>query len=77
MESRELNSMLLQCCFCGEIICAGLMNPCTLSIATNIDKSEDMQNNQLFFCHVECFTDALHEDVRQLFALQDHASLFE
>lgn len=70
MGIRELNGMELECCFCSQGVRAGIVNPCNLSILTNIDKLSDRQDNQLFFCHVECFKIALHDDIKERLVLK-------
>jgi len=54
----------LQCCFCGENIVSDDINPCDINILTNWDKSIKKQNNQTFWCHLDCFREKLHSSVR-------------
>ncbi|MEH7355928.1 hypothetical protein V7150_20575 [Neobacillus drentensis] len=50
-----------QCCFCGEDIESNEADVSSLILITNWDK-EDNQDQQ-FFCHIECFKRRLAENV--------------
>lgn len=54
-----------QCCFCGESIVSSNVNPCDINILTNWNKSVKKQNNQTFWCHLDCFREKLHPSVKQ------------
>lgn len=43
------------CCFCGEGIASSPIDPCSINILINWDKSRDKQYSQDFFCHITCF----------------------
>lgn len=55
-----------RCCFCNKIIESNNVNPCDLNILINIDKFKDKQDNQTFYCHIECFKENLHENIRPM-----------
>jgi hypothetical protein len=65
MQVKEFKGIELQCCFCSNGIRTGVINPCNLSILSNVDKTQGKQSNQLFFCHAECFKLALHNDAQK------------
>jgi hypothetical protein len=50
-----------QCCICGESIERGSnLDPCGVSIFSNLDKDESEQLYQMFFCHYECFLGSMY-----------------
>jgi len=53
----ELN---FRCCFCNEMITPNDVDPCDVNILTNIDKPKDKQENQTFYCHIDCFKEKMH-----------------
>lgn len=55
----------LLCCFCNNIIISDEKNPCDINISTNWDKSKTRQKNQFFWCHINCFRNVLHSDIRE------------
>lgn len=55
-----------RCCFCNKIIESDKVNPCDLNILINIDKPKEKQDNQTFYCHIDCFKDRLHEEIKKL-----------
>lgn len=60
---RELK---YRCCFCNLKIDSSNVNPCDLNILINCDKPKDKQDNQSFYCHMQCFRNRLHEDIVKL-----------
>ena len=58
------------CCFCNKGIESSKFNPAEINILINFDKSKDIQYNQSFFCHIECFRDKIHEELKKCFYLQ-------
>ena len=44
------------CCFCGQQIKSGEIDPCRLTIATTRERW------QVWFCHAECFRSRLTDD---------------
>ncbi len=49
-----------QCCICGEHIKLGAkLDPCGVSIVSNLDRPESEQFEQMFFCHYRCFKGSL------------------
>lgn len=50
-----------QCCFCGEGIESNKVDVTSLIVITNWDKEE--QQEQQFFCHLECFKQRVFENV--------------
>jgi hypothetical protein len=63
MDGNKENLELL-CCFCNKKIESSNVNPADLNIQINWDKSKDMQYNQTFFCHIECFKEKLHDSIK-------------
>lgn len=61
-----LSELKYRCCFCNKIIKSNNVNPCDLNILINIDKPKDKQDNQTFYCHIECFKENLHEKIRPM-----------
>ena len=55
-----------RCCFCDQMIESTKIDPCDLNILINYDKPKDQQDNQTFWCHIECFRKNLHENIRKL-----------
>jgi len=55
-----------QCCLCGLVIeeNAHKLDPCGLYIISSILEDEDKQLEQMFFCHYECFRDAMDSGTR-------------
>jgi hypothetical protein len=45
-------------------------DPCDVNILINIDKAKDKQDNQTFYCHVDCFKEKLHEKIRGYLVVQ-------
>ena len=54
MEVNQVNKIKneFQCCFCGKGI---KENVVSLIITTNFEKDEEKQQDQQFFCHINCF----------------------
>lgn len=61
--------MNVQCCFCGENINSDNINPCELIVISNWDKSPCKQGEQVFWTHMECLRDGMHDSVKQYFVL--------
>ena len=53
-------NLKFQCSFCGIGIEENETDPCDLNILINIDKNENKQFNQFFYCHLNCFKEKLH-----------------
>lgn len=49
-----------QCCFCGKKI---EFNITALLLITNYDKDLDEQQEQQFFCHINCFKKKLNRNI--------------
>lgn len=58
----ELN---YRCCFCNEMVKLCGEDPCHLLISTKVDRAEDEQMDQTFYCHKDCFRQILHSDSEQ------------
>lgn len=52
------------CCFCNQNIQSTNIDPCNVSILINWDKSSEKQRDQDFWCHLECFREKLHKDIK-------------
>jgi len=63
----------MHCSLCGESIeeKAHKLDPCGLYIISNIMEEEDKQNENLFFCHYECFRMAMDAGTRVHLNLED------
>lgn len=59
-----MQEMLYRCCFCNTMIESNQVDPCDLNILINVDKPKEKQDNQTFYCHVRCFEERLHENIR-------------
>ncbi len=59
-----MNTSGVLCSFCNEGIESTHIDPCDLTILINCDKSQNEQHNQTFWCHLECFKQALHIKVQ-------------
>ena len=53
------------CCFCYQPIESTNVDPAMIHFWINIDKSD--QQDQFFWCHVECFRAKLHENMKEDF----------
>ena len=62
----------IECAICGKSIDrdSGL-DPCAISIYTNIDKDESEQLEQIFFSHYRCFQGTLESDLYAMMNLED------
>lgn len=59
----------VQCCFCGENVDSDNINPCELVVVSNWDKPANQQNDQVFWTHMKCLSDKMHDSVKQYFVL--------
>lgn len=53
-----------KCCFCGTIIKSTKIDPCDLNILINVDKAKNYQDNQTFYCHIDCFRNTLDNQIK-------------
>jgi len=62
----------IECAICGKSIDrdSGL-DPCAITIYTNIDKEESEQLEQVFFSHYACFRGTLESDLCEMLNLED------
>lgn len=60
-----------RCCFCNKKIKSNKTDPADVNVLINIDKPEDRQCNQNFFCHTECFRLKIHPDIKIHFHLHN------
>jgi len=58
--------MNYRCCFCNTFIESTNIDPCDLNILINIDKNKEVQDNQSFYCHMNCFESKLDENIKKL-----------
>jgi len=70
MDGNKADYTNYRCCFCGTLIESSQGDPCAIDILINIHKPKNQQYNQVFYCHMECFREQLHDDVRLHFALE-------
>jgi hypothetical protein len=64
MDGNCDNHSGVMCCFCNESIKITNIDPCDIDILINWDKSKEKQHNQTFWCHLECFREKLHTNIR-------------
>jgi hypothetical protein len=55
----------VMCCFCDKNIVTSHIDPCDINILTNWDKAPEKQQNQTFWCHIGCFREVLHGNVKR------------
>ena len=61
-----------QCCLCGDNINRDSeLDPCGVSIFSNLNKPESQQLEQMFFTHYECFRGALELGTREYLNFED------
>ncbi len=61
-----------QCCICGEHIEKGSrLDPCYVSIVSNLDEPASKQREQAFFSHYECFRNSMDSGVSIHLNLED------
>ncbi len=67
-----MSLVAFQCSICGHNIDkTSLLDPCGVSIFSNLDKDESQQLEQMFFCHYECFRGCLDTGVREYLNFED------
>ena len=59
------------CCFCNEDITSLDPDPSEITIIANIDKPNEKQADQIFWCHAQCLKNKVHNDINPLFVLDD------
>ena len=61
-----------ECCFCGKQINEkSKLDPCGVSIVSNLDKGESQPLEQMLFCHYQCFRNLLRPGVRMYLNFED------
>ncbi len=70
MDGNETNKKYYLCCFCNTLIESAHGDPSEIDILINITKPKDKQYNQIFYCHMECFREQLHEEIKMHFVLE-------
>ena len=61
-----------QCCICGKSIDRdSQVDPCGVTIFSNMDEDEIEQSEQTFFCHYQCFKSSMDLSLRQYLRLED------
>ena len=61
-----------RCCICGENIDENSkLDPCGISIISNLNRPESEQLEQVFFSHYECFQGTLESDLCAMMNLED------
>ncbi len=58
-----MNKEKFVCCFCGKTIESTNVDITALLVLSNWDKSEELQQNQQFFCHMKCLKDRLDKQI--------------
>ena len=54
--------MNYQCCICKAKSELKDLDPCSLTLRTNIDQKVNNQKEQIFYCHFECFRKIIDDD---------------
>jgi len=57
MENKKF-----QCCFCDKAIESNQIDITSLIVVSNWDKNQDQQQEQQFFCHINCLKNKLSEN---------------
>ncbi len=73
MDGNKVKNIYL-CCFCDTLIISSSGNPMEIDVLINFDKPKNKQNNQSFYCHMECFKERLHPDLKIHFHLDSFVS---
>jgi len=61
-----------ECCICGESIEKGSrLDPCYVSIVSNLDEPASKQLRQAFFAHYECFRGSMYSGVSMHLNFED------
>ena len=68
MDGNKINNFDF-CCFCNTLIISSSGNPMEIDILINFDKPKNKQSNQSFYCHMECFKEELHPELKIHFHL--------
>ena len=63
MFIREMINQVYQCCFCKQKIESTEVDITSLIIISNWDKSQDKQQEQQLFCHMECLKNKLDNSI--------------
>lgn len=63
-----MNNQKYQCCFCGENIESNQIDVTGLVVVSNWDKTQDLQQEQQLFCHIECLRSKLTKNIPQYIA---------
>ena len=69
-----------QCCICKETVTKDTvspLDPCSLVLVSNIDLPRDVQKEQEFFCHRECFRRLINNDSLLYIMESDFATIAE
>jgi hypothetical protein len=53
----------LYCCFCGELVKPGEIDPCQLELIARAGRASADRYSQQFWCHASCASAALREAV--------------
>ena len=69
--------MKYQCCICKSESELKDLDPCSLTLRTNIDEKEDNQKEQTFYCHLECFRKLINDDGIMYIMEEDFSTLGE
>jgi len=60
-----MQELKYRCCFCNKIIESTKVDPCDINILINLDKPKQQQDNQTFYCHIDCFKEKMHQEMRK------------
>ena len=67
-----MSLVAFQCSICGHNIDkTSSLDPCGVSIFSNLDEDESQQLEQMFFCHYECFRGCLDTGVQEYLNFED------
>ena len=59
----------LTCCFCAQRINSDQINPAEVIVVNNWDKAKDLQEEQVFWAHIQCFKEKMHAYYQKCFLL--------
>lgn len=67
---NRIKNEIYLCCFCDTLIKSSQNDLCIIDVQINENNLKNKLLNQIFCCHMECFRDQLHEEVRSNFVLE-------
>ena len=59
----------VSCCFCAQRVDSDQINPAEVIVVNNWDKPKNIQEEQVFWAHIQCFKDKMHVSYQKYFFL--------